>query len=169
MARLPSEAFLIQQIDGQVILFEDGTEREIVRFDPGDSDAAARAQKVIYDDGKMGPEDKCFAHFWSGYFYAHAGGGAPGALVVNLPAYSTDEEARQLELAITELMEWREANPGKDMVVMPRSELDRLNAAAAPAPKGDPCPACGEGELTPEKGKLVCYICRYVQGCCDPA
>lgn len=73
MARLPSERYLIQQIDGQVILFEDYTEKEIVRFDPSDGDAAAKAQKTIYDS-ELGAEDKCFAHFWSGYFHAHATG-----------------------------------------------------------------------------------------------
>jgi hypothetical protein len=74
MARLPSELFLIQQIGGEVILFEDGTEREIVRFDPGDANAAARAQKVIHDDPTLDEQDKAFAHFWSGYFYGCANG-----------------------------------------------------------------------------------------------
>lgn len=73
MARLPGDRYLIQQIGGDVILFEDGTEREIVRFSPGDADAAAKAQKVIHDS-ELNDEEKCFAHFWSGYFYAHAGG-----------------------------------------------------------------------------------------------
>lgn len=72
MARLPSERYLIQQIGGEVILFEDGSEREIVRFDPADMTATGRAQKTI-DDSELSPEDKCFAHLWSGYFYAHAG------------------------------------------------------------------------------------------------
>lgn len=72
MARLPSEGYVIQQIDGVVILWEDGSEREIVRFDPSDGNAAARAQKVIADS-ELSEEDRCFAHFWSGYFYAHAG------------------------------------------------------------------------------------------------
>jgi hypothetical protein len=71
MARLPSERFLIQQIGGAVIVFEDGTEREIVRFDPANGDDSAKAQKAIFDSD-MSPEDKCFAHFWSGYFYAYA-------------------------------------------------------------------------------------------------
>lgn len=71
MARLPSERWLIQQQGGEVILFEDGSEREIVRFDPSDGNAAAKAQKVIFDS-ELSDEDKCFAHFWSGYFYAHA-------------------------------------------------------------------------------------------------
>lgn len=68
MSRLPSERFLIQQIGGQVVLFEDVTEREIVRFDPSNGNAAAQAQKTIYDS-ELSDEDKCFAHFWSGYFY----------------------------------------------------------------------------------------------------
>lgn len=71
MARLPSERYLIQQSGGEVILFGDGTEREIVRFDPTDMNATAQAQKTIYDS-ELSPEDKCFAHLWSGYFYAHA-------------------------------------------------------------------------------------------------
>lgn len=73
MARLPGERYLIQQIDGQVILFEDGSEREIVRFNPADANDAAKAQKVIYDS-ELTDEEKCYAHFWAGYFYAHAGG-----------------------------------------------------------------------------------------------
>jgi hypothetical protein len=71
MARLPSNQFLIQQIGGEVILFEEGTEREIVRFDPVNGKAAAQAQQVI-QDSDLGDEDKCFAHFWSGYFYGRA-------------------------------------------------------------------------------------------------
>ena len=51
---------------------EQFTEREIVRFDPGDADATAKAQKVIFDS-ELGPEDQALAHFWAGYFYAHAG------------------------------------------------------------------------------------------------
>jgi hypothetical protein len=75
MARLPSMNYLVQQIGGDVIVFEDGTEREVVRFPAGDPDAAARAQKTIYDDRQMSAEDKCFAHFWCGYFHAHASHG----------------------------------------------------------------------------------------------
>jgi len=74
MARLPSGRWLMQQIDGAVVLFHEYTEREIVRFDPTSANAAAVAQKAIYDS-ELSDEDKCFAHFWSGYFYAHATGG----------------------------------------------------------------------------------------------
>jgi hypothetical protein len=73
VARLPSERFLIQEIDGIVILFEDGSEREICRFDPSDARMTAVTQEVIHRSD-LSDEDKCFAHFWSGYFYAHAGG-----------------------------------------------------------------------------------------------
>jgi hypothetical protein len=76
MARLPSMMYLIQQIGGQVILFEESTEREIARFDPQDSDAAAKAQLTIHVSPVLSDEDKAFAHFWSGYFYALSGAGA---------------------------------------------------------------------------------------------
>jgi hypothetical protein len=72
MATLPGETWLIQQIDGEVVLFHRDTEEEIVRFDPSDADATAKAQATIYADGRLGPEEECFAHFWSGYFYAHS-------------------------------------------------------------------------------------------------
>lgn len=72
MAQLPNGDWLIQQIGGQVILFHRYTEEEIVKFDPSDADAVAQAQKVIHDSPLLDPESKCFAHFWSGYFYAHA-------------------------------------------------------------------------------------------------
>lgn len=71
MTRLPGDRYLIQQIDGTVILFEDYTEKEIVRFNPSDRNATCKAQKVIHDS-ELTDEEKCFAHFWSGYFYAHA-------------------------------------------------------------------------------------------------
>jgi hypothetical protein len=73
MARLPSELYLIQVHGDRVRLFEDGSEREIVAFDPSDMDATARAQKVIHDS-ELSAEDKCFAHFWCGYFYGYATG-----------------------------------------------------------------------------------------------
>lgn len=75
MARLPSQDWLIQQIGSQVVLFHQYTEEEVVRFDPADADATAKAQKVIHDSySVLSPEDRCFAHFWSGYFHAHATG-----------------------------------------------------------------------------------------------
>jgi hypothetical protein len=73
MAQLPPDGeWLIQQIGGTVILFHRFTEEEIVRFDPADADAAAQAQHTIHISGQLTDEQKNFAHFWSGYFYAHA-------------------------------------------------------------------------------------------------
>jgi len=72
MARLPSDMYIINQVGDDVVLWEEGLETEIVRFDPLNADATARAQKVIYDSPLLSDEDKCFAHFWSGYFYACA-------------------------------------------------------------------------------------------------
>lgn len=74
MAQLPGEKWLIQQIGGVVVLFHRDTEEEIVRFDPRSSDAAARAQGLIAHCTELDPEQKSFAHFWSGYFYAYANG-----------------------------------------------------------------------------------------------
>jgi hypothetical protein len=73
VAQLPPDGeWLIQQIGGEVILFHRYTEEEIVRFDPSDANASAQAQKVIYDTDLLNDEQKSMAHFWSGYFYAHA-------------------------------------------------------------------------------------------------
>ena len=69
MARLPSEQFLIQQIGTRVILFEDHSEREIVSFNPRNIKEVIEAQKIIHES-ELTLEDKCFAHFWSGYFYS---------------------------------------------------------------------------------------------------
>lgn len=74
MAQLPPDGeWLIQQIGGGVILYHRFTEEEIVRFDPSDASAAAQAQATIHDSD-LSDEQKSFAHFWSGYFYAHATG-----------------------------------------------------------------------------------------------
>jgi len=71
MARLPSERYLIQQAGAEVILFEEFTEREVVRFDLLDKDAIASACGTIFDS-ELSVEDKCFACFWCGYFYSRA-------------------------------------------------------------------------------------------------
>lgn len=76
MAQLPPDGeYLIQQIDGRVILFNQYSEEELVNFDPRDANAAAQAQATIFGLPQLNPEQKSFAHFWSGYFYAHASGG----------------------------------------------------------------------------------------------
>ena len=81
MAQLPPDGeWLIQQIGGEVVLFHRYTEEEVVRFDPSDADVCSKAQKKIHDfksettGVELTAEQKCFAHFWSGYFYAHATG-----------------------------------------------------------------------------------------------
>jgi len=71
MARLPGMTHVMQQSDGIVRLFEDGSERLIVAFDPADGNAVATALDVIRGSG-LGGEDRCFACFWAGYFHAHA-------------------------------------------------------------------------------------------------
>lgn len=71
MAALPGGDWLIQQIGGEVILFHRHTEEEVVRFNPADRNAAARAQATIDASPVLNAEQKSFAHFWSGYFYAH--------------------------------------------------------------------------------------------------
>jgi hypothetical protein len=74
VARLPSERYLIQDIGGRAVLFEDGTERELASFEAAREDFALLAQVVIATDDELGDEDRCFAHFWSGYLHAHASG-----------------------------------------------------------------------------------------------
>lgn len=73
MAQLPSQSgWLIQQNDGTVSVFNQYTDDEVVKFDPSDANATATAQHVIYLSTALSDEDKTFAHFWSGYFHAHA-------------------------------------------------------------------------------------------------
>ena len=73
MAQLPPDGeWLVQQIGHEVIVFQRHTEEEIVRFPAADGNLAAMAQKIIHDDGRLTDEQKSMAHFWSGYFYAHA-------------------------------------------------------------------------------------------------
>lgn len=72
MAQLPPDGqWLIQQIGDEVILFHRESEEELLRFDPSDGAAAARAQGTINQLDILTDEQKSFAHFWSGYFYAY--------------------------------------------------------------------------------------------------
>lgn len=73
MAQLPPDGeWLMQQIGGEVILFHRHTEEEVIRFDPSSQDSVGKAQLVIHADERLSSEQKCFAHLWSGYFYAQA-------------------------------------------------------------------------------------------------
>lgn len=74
MAQLPGGDWLIQQIGGEVVLFNRHDEHEIVRFDPSNANEAAIAQGTIAFSPELDAEQRSFAHFWSGYFYAHASG-----------------------------------------------------------------------------------------------
>lgn len=78
MAQLPPDGtWLIQQIGGEVILFHRHTEEELLRFNPSDANEAAVAQGSIHFLEELTAEQKSMAHFWSGYFYAHATLGMP--------------------------------------------------------------------------------------------
>jgi len=70
MVRLPGGEWLIQTIGEDVVIFRQYTEEELVRFPMNDANRAAQAQKVIFDSNLLTDEQKCFAHFWSGYFLA---------------------------------------------------------------------------------------------------
>ena len=73
MAQLPPDGgWLVQQIEDKVVVFNRHSEDEIVSYGVNDFNATAQAQKIIHDSDMLGPEAKCFAHFWCGYFYAHA-------------------------------------------------------------------------------------------------
>jgi hypothetical protein len=73
MAQLPPDGqWIIQLTDNHVILFDRETEEELVYFDARDADQAAMAQAIIHTTDRLTSEQKCFAHFWSGYFYAQA-------------------------------------------------------------------------------------------------
>lgn len=73
MAQLPPDGeWLIQQMGGVVILFHRHTEQEIVRFDPGDANGIGPVLYTIWQSKLLTDEQKTFACFWAGYFYAHA-------------------------------------------------------------------------------------------------
>jgi len=71
MARLPSDRYLIQEIGSMIYLFEEHSEEEIVSFDPFFLEDVRRAQAIIDESSELSPEDKTWAHFWSGYFFAN--------------------------------------------------------------------------------------------------
>lgn len=75
MAQLPPDGeYLIQQISGRVVLFHRYTEEELISFDSSDIKATTQAQQGIHELECLNSEQKAFAHFWSGYFYACAKG-----------------------------------------------------------------------------------------------
>lgn len=76
MAQLPPDgSILVQLIGNDVVIFERYTEEEYHRFPACGPDAISKAQKGIWDDERLTDEQRCFAHFWSGYFYAQCARG----------------------------------------------------------------------------------------------
>jgi len=71
MAQLPGGDWLIQQIGGEVILFHRDTEVELVRFNPADPSSFGPAMATVAADDRLNMEQKIFAGFWAGYFYAY--------------------------------------------------------------------------------------------------
>lgn len=72
MAQLPPDGeILVQQIGGEVVMFDRYTEAEYVRFNPVDPQEFGPAMKTVWDHPTLTEEQKCFAVFWFGYFYAH--------------------------------------------------------------------------------------------------
>lgn len=73
MAQLPPDGkWLMQQINGKVTIFNRETEQELLSFNPENSHDIALAQGQISRLVDLTNEQKVFAHFWSGYFYAFA-------------------------------------------------------------------------------------------------
>jgi len=73
VAQLPPDGqWLVQQIGGEVILFERDTEEEIASWVPGDPNSFGPALKVIWETDRLDVEQKAMAAFWAGYFYAYA-------------------------------------------------------------------------------------------------
>jgi hypothetical protein len=66
---VPGEVFVTERA-GIVTVATAGT--EVVAFTAADGNAAARAQKRIYDCASLSQPEKDRAHFWSGFFYAQA-------------------------------------------------------------------------------------------------
>jgi hypothetical protein len=76
MAQLPPDGtWLIQQRDGIVHLFHCRTEAELIRFDPADRETIGGVVAIMQEIEELTPEQRAWATFWAGYFYAHAGRG----------------------------------------------------------------------------------------------
>ena len=72
MAQLPPDGqILVQLIDNDIIIFDRNTEFEYHRYDARVADDVAIAQGKIFNDERLTQEQRCFAVFWSGYFYGH--------------------------------------------------------------------------------------------------
>lgn len=74
MAQLPPNGdHIIQQIDGTVRLFNRYTEQDLITpFNPDDPEEFGPALREIHVHQDLTDEEKSFASFWTGYFYANA-------------------------------------------------------------------------------------------------
>ena len=73
MAQLPPDGeWLVQSTEGMTFIVNRYTEEEIVSFPARDANLTAQAMGVIHESDKLTDEQKCFAYFWCGYFYAHS-------------------------------------------------------------------------------------------------
>lgn len=97
MAQLPPDGdWLIQQNDSTVHLFHRYTGEELLAFDPADKDAVRDAVGIIYQNiDRFTDEQKAFAAFWCGYFYAHAHG-APALE----PTYTADQVSKAVNSGV---------------------------------------------------------------------
>lgn len=74
MAQLPPDGtWLMQQMDGLVHVFNRDTEEQLVEFDPGDPSSFGPALQRMWETDVFNGEQKSFAAFWTGYYFAHAG------------------------------------------------------------------------------------------------
>lgn len=72
MAGLPPDGrYLVQKMGQAIVIIETGTEEVLVSWTATDPGATARAQHDIHLHPDLTPEQKCFAHFWAGYFHAY--------------------------------------------------------------------------------------------------
>lgn len=73
MPTLPGDKHIIETTDeGEVFLYEIGTEETIVHFNPESPVEATEAQLKIFESDLLTPEEKVYAYFWSGFFYRAA-------------------------------------------------------------------------------------------------
>lgn len=73
MAQLPNSDYLVQSEGSMIFIVHRYSEEELITVDATDKNAVAQAQYTIYTLPELSAEDKCFAHFWFGYFYGHLG------------------------------------------------------------------------------------------------
>jgi hypothetical protein len=68
MARI-NDQWLMQQVEGVVVLFNEYIDEQITEFKPSRSLSVANAIEEIKTTDKLNQDDKTLAIFWAGYFY----------------------------------------------------------------------------------------------------